>query len=414
MSANTSIILDTRRNKRDNTYPVKLRVYDDITKKSKAYYIKIDQNQKEFDETWGVKKPKAENMDKYRLMTEVLSRANEVLKDIRPFTFEVFERKFFRAKGDGKNVFYYFDLRIDEFKAHKQYSTYTIYECCKKKMKDFLRENSGKEIEYLPFIEITPKWLQNFEDYMLDHGSSRTTVSIYTRAIQAVFNLAIESSDITKDIYPFGKKKYVRPSVKKVKKALTTEHLRILLNAEVKNPYQEKARDFWFFSFATFGMNIKDIALLKWRNIYDDKIVYLRSKTQNTSKKDIEEQEAFLTDISRRVIEKYGTSPRSVNNYVFSILKPGWDEKRQYHAIRNFTRFINQHIKNLAKKLHLPEGISTYWARHSFATKSLRDGYTMDMVGDAFKHSDIKVTYGYFAGLEDSSLKEMARKVTEL
>jgi integrase len=192
------------------------------------------------------------------------------------------------------------------------------------------------------------------------------------------------------------------------------EQLKKLLTCEAPPPYQDKARDFWFFSFATFGMNIKDIAQLRWKNIVDDKITYVRAKTENTSKKEVVEHEVFLTEISRDILNRYGTHEKKANNYVFDILKPEWDEKRTHIEIRSFTRFINQHIKKLAIINGLPGTISTYWARHSFATKSIRDGFSMDMVGDAFKHSSSKVTVGYFAGLDNQSLKQMNERVTKL
>jgi integrase/recombinase XerD len=414
MKANVSIILDPRRTKSDNTLPVKLRVYDISTHKAKLYCLNLDLSPTEFEQTWGNNHPPKDCQNNSSLLHTYHSRAEAIIRDLDPFTFDIFEWKMFQSKGNGKNIFFYFDYRIEEFKMHNKFSTLDIYSSCLKMMKAFCKNKTGNDLEYLPFVEVTPEWLQDFEDYMLKKNKSRTTVSIYTRAIQAVFNIAIYKRDITREIYPFGSRKYVRPSVKKVKKALSDEQLRTLLNCEAPPPYQNKARDFWFFSFATFGMNIKDILLLKWKDISEDKITYIRSKTENTAKKEVVEHEVYLTDISRDILNRYGTPNRKPNDYVFDILKPDWNEKQIHREIRNFTRFINQHIQILAKKNNLPSRISSYWARHSFATKSIREGYTMDMVGDAFKHSDSKVTVGYFAGLDNQSLKQMNERVTKL
>ena len=70
----------------------------------------------------------------------------------------------------------------------------------------------------------------------------------------------MSNKNVSLENCPFGQKKYVMPSVKKV---LNYEQLRLLLTFEAPPLYQNKARDFFFFSFAKFGMNMKDIALLR-------------------------------------------------------------------------------------------------------------------------------------------------------
>jgi len=82
---------------------------------------------------------------------------------------------------------------------------------------------------------------------------SRTTVSIYLRALRTVFNTAIAEKEIDAENYPFGKRKYQVPSVKSVKKSLSKADLKILMQAEAKNSEQQKARDFLFFSYICNG-----------------------------------------------------------------------------------------------------------------------------------------------------------------
>ena len=74
---------------------------------------------------------------------------------------------------------------------------------------------------------------------------------------------------------------------------------------------------------------------------------------------------------------------------------------------------MNQHLKKLAKDNNLPEEISTYWARHSFATNSIRKGASMEFISEALNHSDMNVTKNYFAGFEDKTKKEFADKLMD-
>ena len=96
---------------------------------------------------------------------------------------------------------------------------------------------------------------------MLSNDKSVTSVGIYLRTLRVVFNNAIDDKDISNNIYPFGKKKYQIPTSKKVKKALNREQLKSLFNSKPKTKEQEEAKDFWFFSYMSYGMNLKDALL---------------------------------------------------------------------------------------------------------------------------------------------------------
>ncbi|MCA6438155.1 MAG: tyrosine-type recombinase/integrase, partial [Bacteroidetes bacterium] len=73
----------------------------------------------------------------------------------------------------------------------------------------------------------------------------------------------------------------------------------------------------------------------------------------------------------------------------------------------NFTKFINQNLKKLALNNGITSEISTYWARHSFATNAIRSGASMEFVSEALSHSNLKITQGYFSGFEDKDKKEL-------
>ena len=83
----------------------------------------------------------------------------------------------------------------------------------------------------------------------------------------------------------------------------------------------------------------------------------------------------------------------------------------QFKCIKNFTRFINQNLKKLASALEITNSISTYWARHSFATHAIRKGASMEFVGEALDHKNPKTTLGYFAGFEEESKKQLTESL---
>ncbi|WP_229714380.1 MULTISPECIES: tyrosine-type recombinase/integrase [Flavobacteriaceae] len=110
-------------------------------------------------------------------------------------------------------------------------------------------------------------------------------------------------------------------------------------------------------------------------------------------------------------MEKYGTNDQ--DNYIFPVMSKKAAAGVNYKKYKNFNRYVNQHIKKLAELNNLPGEISYYWARHSFATNSIRKGASMEFISEALNHSDLNVTKGYFAGFEDETKKEFADKLME-
>jgi integrase/recombinase XerD len=404
-----SVYLDKRREKKNGKFPLKIMVYNPIAKSNKRYNTIFDLTEKEFESIWISSKPRNEYKDIRRKIQTLEDLANDIVSGLNPFTFEEFEKRFYRKSGDSENVFYHYREIIEGLTQNEQIGTASNYELSLKSIKDYLVYRNGKEPKALLFSEITPKWLEGYEKFMTNKPKERslTTVSMYVRALRAVFNKAIDEKDIDKDIYPFGKRKYQVPAVKNVKKALTSPELKQLFEAEPFTPEQAKAKDFWFFSYSCNGINIKDIALLRNKNIEGDKIIYYRAKTIKTAKSDLKPIVVYLTNYSQSIIEKYRTQSTDPDSLLFEILNDNQNPDKQQRSIKNFTKFINQNLKKLSEKIGLTGNISTYWARHSFATNAIRKGASMEYVSEALNHSNLKITQGYFSGFEDKTKKEL-------
>ena len=410
-----SLVLDTRRALKNGKYPVKLRVYTPQPKKQKLYSTVFEYSIKDFQSIWETVKPRIEHKEAKREMQAVESKATETAKELKPFTFEQFEKKLYRKAGEGENVFYQYELAIKSLIENEQLGTANTYELSLKSIKQYASYLKGKEVTRLLFSEITSKWLNSYERFMTEppkgndklKARSLTTVSMYLRALRAVFNTAIEDKEIDAEIYPFGKRKYQVPAVRSVKKALSKEQLKQLFDAKPNTPEQQRAKDFWFFSYSCNGMNIKDIALLRYKDLQEQKLIFYRAKTINTSKTDLKPVTVYLTDYAKEVIEKYGNKNEAPESLIFPIINETNEASEKQKAIKNFTKFINQNLKKLALNNGITGEISTYWARHSFATNAIRSGASMEFVSEALSHSNLKITQGYFSGFEDKDKKEL-------
>ena len=120
---------------------------------------------------------------------------------------------------------------------------------------------------------------------MYNKEYSKTTVGIYTRCLRAMFNEAIFQGIIKREKhYPFGRRKYQCPSSRNVKKALTIEEVEKIYYFEPAIWQDQRAKDFWLFSYFGNGINPTDIAHLKFKNIAEDYITFERSKTENATR----------------------------------------------------------------------------------------------------------------------------------
>lgn len=414
-----SLYLDTRRAKKDGTYPVKLQLYIPNPKKQK-YYPTVFSFTKEDFEKYYLKSyertPKGVDEIKQKL-NAVITHTKQTAEEIQPFEIERFEKRLFVKKAMLERVSFYYSTTIEEFKKQGRINTASNYELSLKSFEKYLehlnKTKAGKQtsIEKLTFLDIDKKWLEGYEKFMLKEGKSISTVGIYLRPLRAIFNKAKEEKIVHESFYPFGATKYKIPSTKNNKRALSQAELKSLFNAEPLRPQQEKAKDFWFFSYSSNGMNVKDIALLKYEDIKANYFEFLRAKTQFTSKEKLVKIKVYLNDFNKSIIEKYGNEKKP-ENYVFGIISPTDSPETQRAKIQNFTRFINQNIKALCKANELPE-ISTYWARHSFATLGMRKGASMEFMQESLGHKDMKTTQNYFSGFDDETKQEFASKLMD-
>lgn len=414
MATQLTIYLDIRRKKENGFYPVKLRVWNSTLKKAKLYPVNMDLSEKEFQRCWEAKKPRKEYREQRIILDEVLANANTIVKKISHFNFDELERKLFRKSGDGTNVVVQYQNVITQKLNDNDIGTAQSYDASLNSIIKFLNFKGVLNPNKLSFFEITKDWLNEYENFMTtERKRSLTTVGIYLRCLRALFNSAIAENEIEKEVYPFGKRLYQISTSKGKKKALTNEQLKILFESIPATQEQQKARDFFFFSYACNGMNMKDIALLRYKDIKDGSINFYRAKTINTSKANLRPITAYLNDFTRSIIDKYGCKSTNPNTLVFDIISDTQNAQEQKIRINNFTRFVNQHLKILSESIGLPKEISTYWARHSFATNSIRKGASMEFIQESLGHGDLKTTMSYFEGFDDESKREFAQHLME-
>ncbi len=399
------LYLDTRREKANKKYPVKLRVFTAKPRKLKLYSTDFEYTEDEFKSIWLTTKPRKENKEARQDLQAVESLAIDIAAKLPDFNFEEFERQLLGSKAkSNKDINFYYKAAIDQFIRNGQIGTAKTYELSLKSLKNYCKKES------ITFASVTVQWLKDYEKFMIiSEKKSQTTVAFYLRNLRAVFNNAIADKVVSPDRYPFGRRKYSIPSSKSTKKALSKEQLKKLWKAKPLTPDQQKAKDFWFFSYYCNGMNPADILSLKYKNLTEETLSFFRAKTAHTNREQTPVL-VYMNDFTKKVIKHYGVTPATPETYIFPVIDQNASPETQLKQRLNFIRFVNQHFSKFAKA----EGInhvSTYYARHSFATAAIRGGASMEAVSEALAHSNLKTTKTYFAGFDNEAKKQMASRL---
>jgi site-specific recombinase XerD len=77
---------------------------------------------------------------------------------------------------------------------------------------------------------------------------------------------------------------------------------------------------------------------------------------------------------------------------------------QKHNRVRKLCRQINNELHKIADKLEIKEDITTYVARHSFATVLKKSGVNIGIISQALSHQDIKTTQIYLSKFDDEQV----------
>ena len=184
----TSLFHDTRREKSDETYPVKLR----LTLKGKRRYFSIPNvsvSKSDFEKLTDKHIPREKTLKTKRSdVLEFKHEADEYIRECKIFSFTSFNQEFIKKRSPGKlpnDVFVFFESYIADLNSEDRLNTAESYFYALKSLKEF---NKGK---VLPFENIDQKFLSRYESKKLASGYSITSIGIWLRSLRAIINLGI-------------------------------------------------------------------------------------------------------------------------------------------------------------------------------------------------------------------------------
>lgn len=261
-----------------------------------------------------------------------------------------------------------------------------------KRTKEIYQATLSRMIAYDPdldkrrFEDITVRWLIDFDTFLAKTSPSQNARNIHFRNIRTVFNRAIDE-ELTAS-YPFRRFK-IKPTPTR-KRSMSCEQMRKIFNAYGLEQWEVKYLDFFKLSFMLIGINVVDLCGLS--EITEGRIDYIRAKTHRPYSVKVEPE-------AMEIIKKHRGEKRLL------------DFAENYANYRHFYNNLCKGLNSIKGKIGIKE-LTSYWARHTWATIAAELDIPDAVIGQALGHAETSVTSIYIRRNEQK-VDEANRKVLD-
>lgn len=404
MGVNVKIVLDKRNQKKDNSYPLILRIisnrrsasiptgyslleddWDDEAKEVKKSYKGVS-NIKRLNKL--IQKKKVSAMDIINQLEDGGEINNLSVKEIKA-----------RIVNKHSNIQFYIYAEeiIREMNKSERFGYARSINNALQAVKSFTndRDFQLKDLDY--------KFLTGFENFCRKRGNTTNTIAVYMRTIKMIVNRGIKSKIIKRDNYPFSE--YSIKTTKTQKRAVPKQVIDLIEKCNLKKDSRVwHARNYFLFSFYAMGMNFADIAYLKPSNIIEGRIEYKRRKTNKT-------YSIKTTPPIKEILSIY-LKDKTKDDYIFPIITQGDTPQRQYQEFFEQRRVYNQQLKEIAKEIDIETNLTSYVARHSWATVAKHKGVPTEVISEGMGHADVKTTEIYLDAFDRKVLDDYNDLIT--
>lgn len=247
--------------------------------------------------------------------------------------------------------------------------------------------------------EMNADLMKEYEYYLLEEcGLELNTVSFYMRNLRALYNRAVEKGLAEESRTLF---KHVYTGVgKTAKRAISPEIIRKIKELDLTLfPTLEQSRDYFLLCFYLRGISFVDLSYLKTEDLQNGNLRYHRQKTNQPLTIKWEKQ-------MQEIVNRYHV-PGSP--YLLPIIStPGINERKQY---QNCLHRVNGHLKIIGKQVGCPVNLTTYCARHGWASIARSMNVPLPVISESMGHDSENTTRIYLASLDNTLIDEANRMV---
>ena len=253
--------------------------------------------------------------------------------------------------------------------------------------------------EDLTFSQMTSEMMEMYQAGLWNRGVGQNTVAFYLRTLRTLYNKAVEAGQAPpNDIFSHVQTANVRTA----KRAITVKEIRKIEKLDLPRGFSlGKARDLFLISFYLRGMAFVDMAFLKKTDLKCSMVNYNRRKThQNLN---IEWMKPMQT-----IIDKYAEQTKD-SPYLLPILTG--KETSPYTAYRKVEHNTNYNLKKIGEMVGLKIPLTTYVARHTWASVALHMNIPIAIISEGMGHNSFKTTQIYLQSLDMATINEANARI---
>ena len=309
-----------------------------------------------------------------------------------PYTIDDIAREI-QQRPQSQSVFAFFRLQIDKKELMQCFGTKSNYVSAANRFMEF------RHHEDLTFSQMTSEMMEMYQAWLFNRGIGQNTVSFYLRTLRTLYNKAVETGHApAKDIFAHVQTANVRTA----KRAISVKDIRKIENLDLPTGSSlDKARDLFLLSFYLRGMAFVDMAFLKKTDLKCGLVNYNRRKThQNLNIEWMKPMQA--------IIDKYAEQTKD-SPYLLPILTG--TESSPYTAYRKVEHNTNYNLKKIGEMIGLKIPLTTYVARHTWASVALHMNIPIATISQGMGHNSYKTTQIYLQSLDVATINEANKRI---
>lgn len=401
--ATFKIMLDTRNQKKDGTYNLSVRIInkDDvmffsITSLTKFQYAQLFGKNTATDEASIAFREKC---NKYK------AKCERVFNEIQPFNKKIFREKLKEKEKAIPQSLLLRNLVSDYIKNRND---------IKLKTKDLYRTMLNVFEAYKKDItiqDITIDFLKSFSDMKSKDGCSIPTINTYHRHLRAILNHYTNVDKIipASYVYPYGRSGYPITSFRPVKQVFSPSEIREIINYNKFDSFkQEYALAIWKMLYYSNGSNFIDLLKLQWKDVKMNYASYIRTKTENTRRNNIQPVIVPMRNELKELFDQYGDKQSS---YILGKMNGNYGEQKLNNKNKKLRAQINEELKAIGNELNLSIPFTLSTARDCYATTLHRTGVSTSLISKMLNHSNSIVTEHYLSSLNPDETFEINAKL---
>ena len=238
-----------------------------------------------------------------------------------------------------------------------------------------------------------------YEAWLIDRRLKPNSIRCYLRTLNTLFSKAVEEKLLSNtNLFCHVRLSYVKTT----KRAISVKELKMIANLTLpEHSTLALARDIFMFSFYMRGMSFVDIAYLRKTDLKNGMWTYCRKKTNQCLMVEWEK-------VQQKILDRYANHTKQ-GAYLFPIIKN--EDGTEYQQYQRMQININRALKKIGKMVGLKMPLTTYVARHTWASVARDMNISIAIISEGMGHNSIKTTQVYLNSIDVSRINEANKRI---